>query len=130
MSEAIHDVLHNGDPTYGWQGDHRLTMTHSSVHGWELWLYVGPTANDYELIAKQRIPNQPLNLTELVRSLAMRDTRNRGVSHESTIEDYLDRVETDAKRREREMIEKLLEPTARVMDTAARAAGLKQKDFW
>ena len=126
MSEAIHDVLRNGDPTVGWRGDPELTMTHSNVHGWELWRHSpedGP--GQYELVARQRIPNAPLNLTELVKALAARDTHNRGVDHITEINRFL----ADVERKEREREERL---TEQVRDAAARVtrALMPSRPFW
>lgn len=116
MSEAVHDVLHNGDPTVGWRGDPDLTMTHSNVHGWELWRASpqdGP--GQYELIARQRIPNAPLNLTALIRQLAERDTWNRGVDHVQQIDAYLAEVERKDREREERLLDATRESTARVL---------------
>lgn len=129
MSEAIHDVLHNGDPVVGWAGDPHLTMTHSNVHGWELWRNTG--VDEWELVARQVVPNAPLDLTKLVKELARRDSHgSRGVSHEAVIQDFLEASARTNAEKERKMADALYEPTAKATDAVLRAAGARNKVFW
>lgn len=129
MSDEIHRALHEGVPEVGWRGDPELIATHSNVHGWELW--TPAPEGGHELVARQKIPNAPFDVTELCRHLAARDTHNRGVSHHQVIDEYLARVDSIQEAKERKLVEDLYEPTARATAAFVReTTGSAVKHFW
>lgn len=104
--QEIVDMLHNGVPTLGWEGDPALGLYRTEDGRWELWRLEDD--GEMRMVCRSR-PGMRLDHTLIMR-LVEHDNRRRNVALATWAEN--DRLQEE---KERQAIDRLMEPMDKVL---------------
>lgn len=104
--QSIVDMLHNGVPALGWEGDERLALYRTEDGRWELWRLEDD--GEMRCVCRSR-PGMRLDETLIMR-LVEHDSRKRDV-----MADLIRDNDALEDRRQKEAIDALMEPMDKVL---------------
>lgn len=118
--QHIVDLLHNGDPLKGWEGDPRLALylesdgTGGRGSRWVLERYCED--GTYQVVCRSR---PGVGLDTLIPHLVAHDTWKQ----KNHMMKFLDKIEKEQESREKELAERMVEPLERVYHAIGKDLG-------